>query len=256
MRHTKPLYFLLLFLLLSNPFFAFSQGTSGENALFESRSIVDLPTAGIAPKKSLTIYSLVRENGSVLFEGSYSPFDDIQLGGGYVLNNLIGTEDVTASIIPLIHTKWRLLNERKYTPAITLGFSTFGRGKFEQTKKEFQTNSPGVYIALSKEWKWSVGSLSTHGGINFSFDPEQVNRNPNYYFGLEQALSSRLSVLLEYNAMLDETRYSSKGLLNTAFRFSIIKGVTLEFQLRDIFKSTSQNNTIPRNIGLDFVLPL
>lgn len=256
MRPTKRISVLFLIFLIFCPFLLCSQGTSGENASFESRTIVDMPTAGISPKKSLTVYSLVREEGSVLLESSYSPFEDVQVGGGFVFNNLIGTNDIETSLLPLVHLKWRLVNERTFLPAVVLGFSTFGRGNFDHTSITFQTNSPGIYLALSKEWRWNLGSLSTHGGVNYSFDPLESNRKPNYFFGLEQALTSRLSVLLEYNAVNDDIRYSSGGLLNTAFRYSIIKGVTLEFQLRDLLKNNTPTNSISRNVGLDFIIPL
>lgn len=256
MRPTKRISLLSVIFMIFSPILLCSQGTSGENATYESRAIIDMPTAGISPKKALTVYSLVREEGSVLLESSYTPFEDIQVGGGFVLNNLIGTNTIETSLLPLVHLKWRAVNERTVFPAIVFGFSTFGRGDFDHTTRTFQTNSPGIYIALSKEWRWNLGAISTHGGVNYSFDPIQDNRKPNYFFGLEQALTSRLSVLLEYNAVNDDIRYSSGGLLNTAFRYSVIKGVTLEFQLRDLLKNNTPTNSISRNVGLDFIIPL
>jgi len=256
MRPTKRISILSVFFLIFYPFHLCSQGTSGENASYESRTIVDMPTAGISPKKSLTVYSLVREKGSVLLESSYSPFEDVQVGGGFVFNNLIGINDIETSLLPLVHLKWRMMNERTFLPAVLLGFSTFGRGNFDHSSRTFQTNSPGIYLALSKDWRWNLGSLSTHGGVNYSFDPKEEHRKPNYFFGLEQALTSRLSVLLEYNAVVDDIRYSSGGLLSTAFRYSIVKGVTLEFQLRDLLKNNTPTNSISRNVGLDFIIPL
>ena len=256
MTPTKRKAFLSVFFLFLLPIILHSQGTSGENASFESRAIIDMPTAGIAPKNSLTVFSLVREEGSVLLESSYTVFEDVQIGGGFVFNNLIGTNDIETSLLPLVHLKWRVLNERNYLPAITAGFSTFGRGTFEHTNRIFQTNSPGLYVALSKEWRWKLGAISTHAGVKYSLDPIESQRKPNIFFGLEQALTSRLSVLIEYNALIDDVRYSSGGLLNSAFRFSIVKGVTLEFQLRDILKNVSSTNSISRNVGLDFIIPL
>ena len=187
-------------LLLSVPFFAYSEGTAGTKAGYETRFIVDMPTAGINPKSSFSIRSIFSDSGGVSLTTLFSPFTNFNIGISYSGKNIIGTDNIEFQGLPGIHLAYRILNEQQRFPAILLGINTQGIGKYSLKNKRFETLSPGAYIAFSKNFTWQGGWLALHSGINYSFEPKTDKRKPNIYLGLEQSIGSWASFNLEYNA--------------------------------------------------------
>jgi hypothetical protein len=247
-------FLMISFGLISQNIFA--QGTAGEEAIYESRYIVDMPNAGVLEKGGFSVYTQAYNNGGILLEFSAAPFTDFNMGLSFSGTNIIGYGGVKWQGLPGVHLRYRIFNETKSIPAFLIGISTQGRGSYSKDDKRFVTPSPGIFLALSKNYKWALGTLSFHGGINYSFEPAIVEKLPNLYAGLEQSLGTSVSFNLEFNSTLNDankTYMKRKVLLNTSLRWSLAKNVTIELQARDLFQNITMNDNFNRTICLEYI---
>ncbi|MES2766273.1 MAG: hypothetical protein V4642_10410 [Bacteroidota bacterium] len=242
-------YILLLTLTLFSFKNSYAQGSAGSRATIESRTIVDMPTAGVIAKGKISAYTHAFENGGIMAEVSYGVFKNINIGASYSGTGIIGSGAMSFQGIPGAHIRARILDEAIYYPGILLGVQTQGRGAFLKALKSFQTPSPGAFIALSKAFTWKYGTLALHSGANYSFEGNSTNRKVSYYGGVEQSLLKNVAITLEYNALLQE---GGDGLANAALRWSFAPGLTAELQLRNLLKRADEK--IVRNIALEYVM--
>lgn len=225
---------ILMIILITYPLFS---GNAGDQANVESRYIVDMPTAGVTEKGHVSIYANAFTQGGLMMELNTGIFTNFNMAISYSATNIIGSGEPSGPDYPGVHLKYRFLNEKENLPAIAIGVSTQGRGEWRRDFTRFQTLSPGVYVAASKNFIWAVGNLAVHSALNYSFEPQAEQRSVNVYGGIEQSLGSSFAILVEFNSTLDDLNNevnSSIGLLNTALRWSVSNGLTIELQIRDI----------------------
>jgi len=236
-----------------------ADGTAGTNAQLETLYIVDMPTAGVNPPKTIGINSLFMSEGGLLLYINYCPFKRFNCGLSYAANNIIGSEKILFQKYPGFQISYRIIDEKLTFPAILIGVNTQGRGKYFADDTRHTILSPGVYIATSKNFKWDAGYIALHGGINFSFDQNGDKKRPNFYFGAEQSIGKRFAINAEYNACLDEKntgyRYpNSMGTLSARLRCSLAERTTIDIAFKDIFGSSTKEESIQRFIGIDYVI--
>lgn len=234
----------------------YSAGTAGNSASYESRYIVDQPTAGVVPKGHFSLYALAYTNGGLMMELNAAVFENFNMGLSFSGTNIIGSGQTIWQNYPGIHLRYRVINEEKLLPAITIGVNTQGRGEYDTLENRYHTLSPGIFLASSKAFKWALGIMAFHGGMSYSFEPEPQERIPNIYFGFEQSIGKAFALYLEYNANLDDdnTRFinQSTGLMNAAIRWSVANNLTLEIQLRDVLDTQVNYNEFTRFISLEY----
>ena len=215
-----------------------------------------MPTAGIVPKYSFSIYSNIFENSGLFAEINASPFSNFNMGLSFGGTNILGNGEVTWQSLPGVLIRIRIFDESLGFPAILIGFNSQGRGSYSADLKRFQNLSPGFFLTASKSYTWKFGSLAFHGGINYSLEPLPSDRVPNYYAGLEQSLGNRGSVNIEYNATLDEKPgliMDKRGLLNLALRFAFTQNMTVELQFIDLFNHSAGGQRAVRRLGIEYI---
>lgn len=248
-------FILILAIFFANSYQIFSLGTAGENAKYETRWIVDMPTAGMLGDKSYSVVAAVYPSGGLMaaFDAGFLRYFNagIRVSG----NNIVGDGDITWQWLPGISVKGRLLNETKSIPAIVLGFESQGGSNYIGEHR-FKTHSPGFYLAVSKSFRWEIGYLGLHGGLNYSLEPKPDAASPNFYGGIEQAIGDYFAINIEYNFQLDERvnhLYSKRGLLNASVRGSVATGVTAEIRFRDLFNHASYASGHERIVALEII---
>ncbi len=244
----------VLLLLFSVSYLCRSQGSAGENALLETTKIVDMPTAGLIHKGYYQFTFNFFNTGGLQSEFNISPIENITFGISYSLNGLIGSEKISMQKIPGFFFGWRFINETYTFPALLIGFCNQGFGGYINEEKRFLVHSPGLFLAISKNFKWVIGSIALHSGINYSFDPPINQRNINFYIGFEQSVGPFAALNLEYNATMNEENtniMSNKGLLNSSLRISVTNGVTIQLQLRDLLNHQRNVNAFSRYLAID-----
>ncbi|MBX3042500.1 MAG: YjbH domain-containing protein [Candidatus Kapabacteria bacterium] len=232
-----------------------SQGTAGDKAKYETRFVVDMPTAGMLPDNAYSITSAVYPSGGLMAAFDAGFLKHFNAGIRVSGNNIVGDGEISWQWLPGISAKARLFDERKASPAIVLGFESQGGSNYIGNQR-FKTHSPGFYIAASKNYLWDLGNLAFHGGVGYSLEPKNEDAFPNAFGGLEQSIGSYLAVNVEYNFQLDEKKdlyYVRRGLLNASLRGSVAPGVTAEIRFRDLLNHARYSEGHERIVALEII---
>ncbi len=227
-----------------------AQGSAGEFAVYESQRIVDMPTAGVLPRDCVLFRVLAFEEGGVLIEALLSPLPRLQLGLGYSGTAIIGTQPPRWQGPPAVLLRWRIIEESLVFPAIALGMETLGRGPTFDA--QFTTPAPGIYLTLSKQYRWVLGGVALHGGFGYGFDLRFNGKTLNAWAGLEQMLGRSVAVSIELNPRSIEMQLPL--LLNTVLRWSVLRGATLELYVRDVLAQTAARSI--RTVGIEMIARL
>ncbi|MBX7153386.1 MAG: hypothetical protein U0Y96_05165 [Candidatus Kapaibacterium sp.] len=227
----------------------FSQGSAGTAAPYESRVIVDMPTAGVLSKNTLGLQTVAFADGGILADVSFAPFTNFNIGLGYSGTKILGTGSIVSQGLPSLHLRYRIIDETLNFPAVMLGINTQGRGVV--TNKRFETRAAGVFGALSKQYKWPGGTVSLHGGIGYSVDLGFDGAGVNVWGGIEQSLGGSAALQVEFNPVLNESK--QQPLLNLALRWAIVSGVTLELQARDVFGNLPSAQGATRTLAIEVI---
>lgn len=253
------LKYLLIFIISYSAY----SSSAGDNAKFEPRFIIDMPNAGVLTNKHVAFSALAYTDGGVMLDFTAAFFDRFNIGISYGASKIIGSGTPVGQDYPGISLKYRIINEKTNVPAFTVGISTQGRGNWINSLNgrkldRFETHSPGIYLASSKNFTWALGDISVHGGIGYSIDPKPEDRLPNLWGGIEQNLGSEFSFVSELNFMFDSRDYiisSDVPLFNIGIKWSAAEYLTLQLQLRDLLGTYKGYNEFTRYLGFDFISP-
>jgi hypothetical protein len=227
-------------------------GSAGTNYTYETQNIVNMPTAGIIQKNSQLFSLNFAGKSSLMLSAEFAPFSNASLGISFGGTGILGNETIKFQKYPGIFAKYRLLNEKKYLPAIAIGFNSQGQGNYIEAIDGYHILSPGFYLAFSKAFKWEYGFYAMHLGTNYSLEPKSEDKSVNVYFGFEHTFSERASFNFEYdfNTPRNNGFFISKGMTNIGIRYSIEKNSTLELKLADIFGTRGE---MIRLLKIEFV---
>lgn len=247
---------IILIAMNSQAYRASAAGAAGENADAETAFIVDMPTAGVLSKGDYSIALRAVPNGGVFAAVSVSPLTNFSFGISYSGENIIGSDEPAFQGVPGVSAKWRVFDETVAFPAIAMGASNQGRGRFHSSAKRFDFMSPGVFVAASKNFRWALGFVATHAGVNYSFEPPFEERYPNFYLGFEHTIGPFASINLEFNAQTNDldARFADKrGLLGASIRASLIRGITLEAVFKDLLRHSEAARGVSRSFGVEII---
>ena len=235
-------------------------------------NLVSIPTAGTLPRGSLTLESLIIKNGGIIPRLSIDFTDNFTVGVSYGVQNLIGdTKPSINKTTPEVQIKYRIFDESEKMPALVYGLDTQGRGEFHkqdsilsisgksdstQTLNRYDQKAWGMYIVFSKNWNL-MGNLGMHAGISKSLsENDDGDKDLNVFFGFDKELNRSFSLLVEYDAALNdnltEDNYGTiknitfgreKGYLNAGVRWAISSNLMLEVNFNDINQNTEAEYT-------------
>ena len=253
MKYLTAYIFFYLVLFTTN---TYSRGSAGAEAIYDSRFIVEMPTAGIIPKSSFSIETKFFEMGGLSIKFDVAPFDGFNMGLSFGGTNVIGEKQVSLQELPGVNLKIRIFDETLYSPAIVLGFDSQGQGYYYKEYNRFKTQSPGLFLSASKSFKWKLGDIATHFGLNYSFEPPNTERALNFYLGIEHSIYNFASLNIEYNANLDDSNkmiLEAQGSINAAIRISVTQGITFEIQGIDLLANTKNSTGFSRTIAFEYI---
>ncbi|MGB9663684.1 MAG: hypothetical protein ACPL25_02025 [Ignavibacteria bacterium] len=238
-------FILLISLNLQN---LFAQGSAGTKSEIEPRFLVDMNTAGILQKGMFAIMTEQLPEGVFILKMDVGIFNQFNFGISYGAANFVGKGEMKFYKYPGVNVRFRLFDEEPSFPAILLGFDSQGKGEFIDSIRRFELKSPGFYLVASKNFNF-MGLLSLHGGLNYSLETSDQDKNLNIMVGVEKTVGQQISVVAEYDFGLndDENKVGrGRGYLNAGIRWSIGKGLTLGFDFRNL-----SNNRITDTFGGD-----
>jgi opacity protein-like surface antigen len=224
-------------------------------------------TAGVLPKSAISaeidVYAARGGYGSGLITGIHVGITNrFMLGLSYGGEGLIGFGNrVRWNAYPGVMVKYRLLDEKFVTPALTVGFDNQGYGGPTGTGQFYYTGyiykSPGFFAAASKNYiMLNTLQIGFHGMANYSLEGDPW---PNLLAGIDLGINSELSIIAEYDFALNDITgrdnvknnraLPHRGFLNVGLRWAFTENFHLQFHAKDIFENKIYSNvsaiTIP-----------
>lgn len=236
---------------------SFSQGSAGNEAEYEYRYLIDMPTAGILHKGFVGVTSDILPNGVLIAAIEAGVFENVSFGISFGGSNFIGSGNVDWYKWPGINIRLRIIDEAILLPAITLGFDTQGKGEYFDSLGRYTIKSPGIFAAVRKNFDF-IGYLSLHGSVNYSLESEDGDNFVNLKVGAEKTFGSNFSFIIEYDFAFNDNNSpgfgEDKGYLNIGLRWTISNGFTLGFDLRDLRSNKSgTKNSFDRAIRIEYI---
>ena len=243
--------------ILAALFLSFSY--SQENQAFPPLDLISVPTAGTLPKGIYTFETLFSDNGNILPEFLLGVSDNFSLGFSFGIESFIGNGDIEKNkSAPEINIKYRIYEETEYVPAVTIGFDTQGRGKYNKNIERYDQKAMGLYIVASRNWS-TLGNLGLHFGINKNLIESKDNdEDINLFFGIDKEINKSFSILAEYNFARNDDELvtdgislrDGKGFFNLGVKWAATDNLLLELNFNDNFKNIkylNQNESNPQS---------
>ncbi len=233
-------------------------------------NLVSIPTAGTLPRGSFTLESLLITDGGMVPRLSVGFTDNFSFGVSFGVQNLIGGNKPSINkTTPEVQIKYRIFDESEKMPALVYGLDTQGRGLYHAvdsisthgisdstvTLNRYDQKAWGMYMVMSKNWNL-LGNLGLHVGINKSLsENNDGDQDINFFFGIDKELNRSFSLLVEYDAALNDnlgegdyalndiTFGKGKGYLNAGIRWAMSPNLMLEINFNDINQNTNSEYT-------------
>ena len=232
---------------------ATAQGSAGSGGKFEPRFLVDMPTAGMLDKGSFALDISFYEEGGALLGLSIGAFDRFLFGISYGGSKLIGSQTPEMNPLPGFNARVRVLEESVFLPAFAIGFDSQGKDGYIKARERYVVKSPGFFIVASKNYAF-LGFLSLHGGLNYSLERSDGDKDANAFAGVEKTIGPFVSFIGEYNiAANDAGLGKGRGYLNAALKWSISGGLTISVNLKDLLKNSGNVSVADRTVALEYI---
>jgi len=219
----------------------------------ENRMLMDLPTAGTLERGSFAINLRMFSNGGLLGGVTVGLTPRFMFGISYGGENLIGEGSVNWNPDPGIQARLRLIDENFAMPAVTIGFNSQSYGAYNSTFNRYKTKSRGLFAVASKNYAF-IYNLGLHGGINYSFETDDGDKDLNLFLGADLSFNREFRVMAEYDFARNDRRRdmqfgSGRGYLNAGFQWLFSNQLFLQFNLKNIFKNGPESVTREIKIG-------
>jgi len=221
------LFFLAIILVAVNLFAA------SESPIFV---LVDNPTCGNYFRGQYEIRARMEPAGGVLSGIYIGITDNFSIGVSYGGDHIVGYGAVKGYKYPGVEVRYRAFEETLVYPAIAFGFCSQGHGP--QMDGRYRIKSKGFYGVASKNYEL-YGNLSFHGGINYSLEHSDGNRNLDVFLGFEKMLTDIYSFDCDYDFAFNEgiDEYRENGYLNAGIKGYFAPNIVIEFDVRNILET-------------------
>ncbi len=222
----------------------------------KSISIIDCPTAASLERGSFLGSLYMYNDGGLLGYLQVGLTNRLMFGISYGGANIIGSGQIDWNPQVAVNIRYRVIDESLGFPAIAVGYDGQGFGAYLKELNRFQEKSKGLYVAASKSFNF-LGSLALHGGVNYSFERDDNDKDLNGYVGIEKSLNEELSIFAEYDlAMNDNTGKSigqGKGYLNAALKWTFQKKLQIDFLWKNILSNNKFVDGSSREIRISYI---
>ncbi len=233
-----------------------AQGYAGDQATVEPSLLIDKPTAGMLKKGGYAIWGNFYQRGGVLAGVAVGLFDVFSFGISYGGTDIVGPNRIEMNPLPGVNVKLRLWDEGVMMPAVAVGFDSQGKEPYLDSLSRYTIKSPGFYAAASKNYA-ILGNLSIHGGVNYSLERGDGDKDLNLFVGVEKSIGKTLSLIAEYdfgvNDNNDRAVGTGNGYLNVGLRFSAGGGLVLGFDLKNVSQNQKDVKIGNRVLQIDYV---
>lgn len=204
--------------------------------------LIDVPCAKVLPSGGVSAGLRMYPAGGLLASVQVGLNGRFGLGASYGGANIIGMGKVYMNPQPAVQLQYLLFEEQFLSPAILIGFDSQGYLRYDSKRKRYPIKSKGIYAVVSKNTSL-LGGLGLHGGVNWSLEQEDKDKDLNFFFGCHKWLSSEWVLLGEYDAGLNDRPgrklFSFDGLLNVGARWFFASHFFFELAWKNLLENGS-----------------
>jgi hypothetical protein len=226
-------------------------------------NLITVPTAGTLVRGSFSMEMRVQKNGGLSTGLTVGITDRFQFGLSYGAGNLIGDDSLHWYPRPEVNLKYHLLDESSSAPGCAIGLNTQGFGDYSDvdTLQRYDIKAYGAYVSASKNWKTPLGNAGLHAGMSKNFlEDKDGDGDPNLFFGLDMEINPELSLLVEYNAALNENDMTAAslalnrgGYLNAAVRWTFVDRLHIEMDFNNLLFDDDKVNYFNRELKIIYI---
>jgi len=235
-------------------------------------NLITVPTAGTLTRGSFSMEMRVQKKGGLTTGLTVGITDRFQFGLSYGAGNLIGDDSLQWYPRPEVNLKYHLLDETGLAPGCAIGLVTQGFGTYNSEYTPLDGQEPisverydikayGAYVSASKNWKTPLGNVGLHTGMSKNFlEDKDGDDDPNLFFGLDIDINPELSLLVEYNAALNENDMTAEslalnrgGYLNAALRWTFVDHLYIELDFNNLLFNEDKVNYFNRELKIIYI---
>ena len=220
----------------------------------QPRWLIDSPTAGLLPRRSLAVDFRFYEQNGILVQVEVGVLSRAGLGISFGGQHLVGRQGVEWNPGVEFTGRLRLIEEGYRFPALAVGYQSQGYGSYDDDLKRYAAKSKGFYAVMSKNFGSSYGDIGLHGGLNRSFENKDGDNDLSGFIGIEKLFGRMIMILMEYDFALNDNEGNSlgsgRGLFNLGTRWNLSSQLALEFDIKNIFQNGRQSPRPDRELRL------
>ena len=208
--------------------------------------LVNAPTAGSLPRKVYFLETHLFEGGGMAQRIGYGLTDLVDIGISFSGSNIIGSTRVEWQPHVGAQIRIRVIEETMRNPGLSVGFDSQGEGSYisGENYNRFRIKSKGAYLVMSRNYSM-LGYLGLHGGVNYSFEDDDGDKDPSFWVGIDKNIGSIIDLCCEYdfatNDNDNENITSDRGYLNGAFKLNLSGAFMLEFDIQNILRNEKKD---------------
>jgi len=202
--------------------FIFAAAGASESE-FEPTYVIDTPTVGMLDYGAYDLNFRLQDGGGILTRLSFGVFKVVNVGFGWELENVIGTQDVTVAP-PALYLKIKPFSGGMILPSFAFGYD--GQGYFyDKASSAFTQKEKGLFMVFGREF------LFPGFEMNFGANMNDFKTNTVYGFAsLTFDVEEKLYFLSEY----DNINYLPDSRLNLGLRFFITSDFSIDLAGRSV----------------------
>jgi hypothetical protein len=212
----------------------------------QPQRIVTTPTAGSLPARSYQLETHLFDGGGVTQRLLIGVTGHVDIGVSYSGANIIGSRALDWAPHVGAQLRIRIIEETFGTPGISLGYDSQGDGPFFEGENlnRFRTKSRGAYLAVSRNYQL-LGNLGLHGGVNYSFEDDDGDRDPSFWAGLDKSVTSNVDICAEYDFATNDNENkditANRGWMNISLKLHLSGSFTLELDIQNILRNAKRD---------------
>jgi hypothetical protein len=162
--------------------------------------------------------------GSVLLGLSIELFDQMMIGVSYGGDEIIGYGKPNFNPRVEFQAKYRVVDDLGAIPSVALGFDSQGYAGYFKESERYRIKSKGFYGVVGKGFPF-MGRFYMQGGMNYSLETKDEDKEPDFFVGFDQTIGYELSVRSEYDFAFNDNAKDSvfgegRGYLNAGVRWT------------------------------------
>jgi len=254
---TKKLILLFFFMFNTSVFAQESQTVTKVSKVrtLQPRRLVDCPTAGLLPRASFDFDIRIYPEGGVIFGLDIGLMKRFMVGMSFGGENVIGEGEPDWNPRIEFAAKYRLINESWSLPAFVIGYDSQGDGAYDDSLDRYTYKSKGFYAVMSKGYAMGEIPVGFHGGINYSLENDDEDKDISLFFGADLMIGDNLGLVAEYDLGSNDDKAKELfgqgyGYLNIGVQWIFSERLFLQFNLKNLLLNRKDVSTWGRGFRI------